>query len=186
MRRPVRPGCVRHATVPLLVSIALTLLAGAAPAAPKPTPAGPGDAASPAYVEGEVLVKLRPGAADVLIDNVKATRALRVHEGKVAWWNGEGPRGVDANGDPLGISDYVAAMVKDRPLLRVESTGSGAHESSGRASTGQNKLSSQMSNAEKDAFVKQNGIKAWQDKLAGEFRQGKLKGDTRGIVGVGS
>jgi len=63
MRRPSGPGSVRHAAIPLLVSLALILAAGAAaPGAPKRSPPGPHGPENPQYVEGEILVKFRPQA----------------------------------------------------------------------------------------------------------------------------
>jgi hypothetical protein len=46
MRRPSRPGCARHATAAVIVSLLLTA----------------GAAGAPQYVDGEILVKLRPAA----------------------------------------------------------------------------------------------------------------------------
>src|SRR5262245_61583224 len=114
MRRPVRPGSVRHATIPLLVSLALTLLAGAAPSGPPPKPGSAGGPGGPAYVEGEILVKLRPEAAAVSRRALRAEVAgavqSRFASGAERWRLGAG----------VSVSEAVARLKADPEVEYAE------------------------------------------------------------------
>ena len=102
--------------------------------------------------------RLKPDAAQILINEAKLSNAIRVVDGRPMVMDGDSPA-TDAKGEPMAILDWIAATAQTKfPSTIMESNGAGAHSPvNGGSVVSSKKRLSEMTDAEKSAFIEAHG-----------------------------